>query len=371
MRWKSAACTIDFGLSLILVVDDEDQLRLLLVRMLETSGHECLQASSADEARTLLRRYPVDLILCDIYMPGRSGLDLLEEISADAPDIAMVMVTAVDDHSVATRALEIGAFGYVVKPFRMNEVLINVQNALIRRDLERQRQSYVAELEAKVLERTDSLRDAMLRAAGAESGKRASEDEMVERLALALEVRDEETGVHIRNVGRVSELIGNWAKLDGSLIEDLKLASMLHDVGKIGIPDSILLKPTALTEEEFEIVKKHAEIGHRMLSGSLSSTLELGAEISLTHHERWDGSGYPRGLSGEDIPIEGRITAVADVFDALTSKRVYRDAFSVPEALEIMSNGRGRQFDPALFDRFKSSLGEVLAVTRESVSPPR
>lgn len=358
-------------MSLILVVDDEEQLRQLLVRMLETSGHECIEASGADEARAMMRRHSVDLILCDIWMPGRSGLDLLEEITADAPDVAVVMVTAVDDHRVANRALESGAYGYVVKPFRMNEILINVQNALIRRELERQRQSYVAELEAKVLERTDSLRDAMRKVAGAESGRRASEDEMVERLALALEVRDEETGVHIRNVGRVSKLIAGWARLDPSLIEDLKLASMLHDVGKIGIPDSILLKPTSLTNEEFEIVKRHAEIGHRMLSGSASKTIQMGADISLTHHERWDGSGYPRGLSGNDIPIEGRITAIADVFDALTSKRVYRDAFSIPEAVEIMSNGRETQFDPQLFDRFRSSLEEVLIVRAGSISPPR
>jgi putative two-component system response regulator len=198
---------------------------------------------------------------------------------------------------------------------------------------------------------------------------RRSHEETVRRLSTAAELRDDETGAHIERVSRYCELIAERLGLDPAFRDELRIASPMHDVGKIGIPDAILLKPGPLTPEERAEMERHAEIGYRVLTGSGAELLELAATIAWTHHERFDGSGYPRGLSGETIPLEGRIAAVADVFDALTSDRVYRKALPYEEAIALLRDGRGSQFDPRVVDAFLEADDEIRAIMRARTTP--
>ncbi|HET6869870.1 MAG TPA: HD domain-containing phosphohydrolase, partial [Solirubrobacteraceae bacterium] len=289
-------------------------------------------------------------------------LDLVRSIAARRPDTAVIMLTGIDDPAVADEALGFGAYGYLVKPVERNEVLINVASGLRRRELELAQRTYVAELESKIVDRSMALRDALERLDETETHVREAERDVVDRLVTALTLRSEETGAHIRRVGAYSALLAHaaGAVTDGG--EELRLAAMLHDVGKIGIPDAILLKPGRLTQEEFEVIKRHPTLGRTMLQGGTSPVLKLGAEIAFTHHERWDGDGYPQGLAGEQIPVSGRIVAIADVFDALTSDRVYRKAMPLEEAASLIDAEAGRHFDPALLPHFMASIDQVAAI---------
>ena len=334
----------------ILVVDDEEPIRRALGRLLERQGYPCTLAADAAEAHRRLDERPFALILSDVNMPGESGLDLVRHVLTEHGDTAAVLVTGVDDPDLARLALEMGAYGYVLKPFEANEVLISVVNALRRRRLEIEQREQREWLESAVLERTEELR-------------RAHED-TIHRLAAAAEFRDDETGQHVQRMSDSCGLLARLAGLPLERCEMIRIASPLHDIGKIGIPDAILLKPGRLTPEEFETMKRHAAIGHEMLAGSRNDLLELAATIAWTHHEKFDGRGYPLGLAGEAIPIEGRIAALADVFDALTSPRPYKEAFPVDKAVAILREGRGTHFDAALLDLFLDSLDEVLAIRR-------
>lgn len=346
----------------LLLVDDEAMVRRPLRRTLERGGHQVLEASNVAEARAVLEAEPVELVLCDVNMPGGSGLELIRSIAADHPDTAIVMLTGVDDPVVANEALAIGAFGYLVKPVGGNEALINVSSNLRRRELELSRRHYVEELESKVLSRTTALRDALEQLELGRATVQHAERDAVDRLVAALTIRSEETGAHIQRVGRFTALLGRRAGLNGHSEDEICLAAMLHDVGKIGIPDSILLKPGPLDREERAIMKRHAALGSELLADGSSPVLNLGAQIALTHHERWDGSGYPNGLAGDQIPAAGRLAAIGDVFDALTSDRVYRRAMPVAEAVAQMRAERGRQFDPVLLDVFCDALDEIAAI---------
>jgi putative two-component system response regulator len=302
-------------------------------------------------------------------MPGPSGLELLEKIATELPDTATVMVTGTDDTDVARRALERGAYGYVVKPFRPNELLINVMNALKHLDLEKAQRQHNQEIESKLLQRNSSLMQAIKQLEAYESTNELPWHETVDRLSRALALRDEETGRHIERVGLYCQLLAQKRGVTTWATGFIRQASMLHDTGKIGISDSVLLKPGSLTDQEMDLVKRHAELGYQLLTGSQSPLLELAASIALTHHEQWDGNGYPRGLQGEEIPIEGRIAAIADVFDALTSDRVYRPALSMDEVLSIMRNERGAKFDPLLIDLFLASIDEFVAIREAHPDP--
>jgi putative two-component system response regulator len=248
--------------------------------------------------------------------------------------------------------------------------LITVANALRRRELEAENRMHRERLEQTVLERTASLHQALERLQQAEQDIRLSQEETVLRLARASEQRDDDTGHHIRRMSLYCALLARRLGWSQERCEMTRLASVMHDVGKIGIPDHILGKPGALTPHEFNMMKQHVDLGYRILVGSKSELLQLAASIAWTHHEKYDGSGYVRGLAGEAIPIEGRIAAIADVFDALTSKRVYRPAFSVQKAVSIMQEGRGKHFDPALLDLFLTPLDGVLAIKHEFDDPP-
>jgi cyclic di-GMP phosphodiesterase len=309
-------------------------------------------------------------VFCDVNMPGESGLELVRSAVGLDSELVVIMLTGIDDPAVAEEALAIGAHSYVVKPIEPNEALINVASGLRRRALEIERRAYVRELEAKVLTRTSALRDALARLEQTEASARHAERDTVARLVTALSLRSEETGAHIRRVGRYSQLLARIRGVNTWSEEQIRLAAMLHDVGKIGIPDAILLKPGPLTDEEFAIIKRHPSLGSSLLAQGDSPVLRLGAEIALTHHERWDGLGYPRGLAGEEIPIFGRIVAVADAFDAMTSERVYQAAMTLDEAIAEIQAERARQFDPGLVDLLVASIDDLAAIRARNPEAP-
>ena len=348
----------------ILIVDDEDQIRTLLARLLSPHGYDCLTAESAAAARRLLKETEVALVLSDVNMPGESGIDFTREVLAQYPDTAVVMVTGMDDRRYADSAIELGAYGYVLKPFKPNELIINVGNALRRRTLEIENRSHRERLEQTVLDRTAALRDTIARLESSDSELRRLREETIRRLSWAAEFRNQETGEHIVRMSLYCALLARLAGLETDRAELIRIASPMHDVGKIGIPDRILLKPGRLTEDERRVMEAHTEMGHRILAGSGVELLDLAAKMALTHHERIDGTGYPARAAGDEIPIEGRICAIADVFDALTSDRVYRQAFQPEEARAMMLEGRGTQFDTELLDLFFGSFEDVLAIRR-------
>jgi len=326
----------------LLIVDDEPYVREVLCRWLIDEGYQCECAGSAEEALELLRPGAFALVVSDIGLPGKSGVELLREVRARLPDTAVMMVTALTDRLTAIRALELGAYGYLIKPFERNEVIIDVVNALERRRLVLESEAYERRLEEKVRQQTSDLR--------------VSHEEISLRLVAAQEYRHDETGAHIRRIGLYAEAMGRRMGYPRELTEMLRLAAPMHDVGKIGIPDSILLKKGKLDAHEWEIMKTHTAIGARILKGSSIELLNLSRDIALCHHERWDGSGYPNGLAGGDIPETAHVVAILDVYDALVHERVYRPAVPEEEALGIMREGSGTQFRPTLLDLFLEML---------------
>ena len=336
----------------LLLVDDDDSLSRAERRMLERHGYECDCAADAGQAVSLLKLVPYDLVLADVNMPGHSGLWLAEHVIRNYPDTPVVMVTGVDDPSVACRAVELGAYGYVIKPFEPNEIVISVANALRRRQLEQENRCYRHHLEELVAERTANLEMALQQLSDADAVLRRAHEEAIQRLAHAAEYHDPTTGIHLHRMSRVSESLARGMNLPAEHCELIRLASPMHDVGKIAIADTILRKPGTLDPDEWKEMRKHPEIGHALLADSESDLLRLAADIALTHHEKWNGEGYPRGVAGTAIPLEGRIVAVADVFDALTSDRPYKPAFSFDRAVDIVSEERGRHFDPEVVEVF-------------------
>ena len=353
----------------LLIVDDEEPVRRALQRILERNGYECTVAEDVTEARSALATDRFALVLSDVNMPGESGLDLVTSIVAEYPDIATVMCTGLDDADLARAAIDIGAYGYIVKPFEPNEILIAVMNALRRRELEIENRNHRDHLEDMVKSRTSELWTAISDLERAQKEIRVSREETIQRLSIAAEFKDSETAAHIRRMSLYCSMLAERLGEDSSRCEQLRLASQMHDVGKIGIPDNILSKPGSLTPDEWTIMKQHAEIGYRILSNSTSELLVLAATIALTHHERIDGTGYPRALVEDEIPFEGRVAAVADVFDALTTNRVYRKAFDLGEALEIMREGKGDHFDPRILDCFFDSMDRVLGIREQHQEP--
>jgi len=335
----------------ILIVDDEPSIGELLSRWLTADGYACSVAENGETAVQLLGNGVFDLVVSDIMMAGMSGMDLLTVIKTLFSDVAVVMVTGVDDRKTAITALDLGAFGYVIKPFDRNEILINVANALERRRLTLLSRKYENELEAKVEQRTKEVRE--------------REEEIVLRLISAAGYRDHETGAHIRRIGLYAAVMADDLGWNAPEVDLIHLAAPMHDVGKIGIADSILLKPGKLTSEEFEMMKTHTLIGSRILGGSDIPLLQMAKDIALSHHERWDGSGYPQGLVTDSIPQCARIVSVADVYDALVHDRVYRPGLPEGEALAIMDQQRGRYFDPRVFDSFKHTLPELRRIREE------
>jgi putative two-component system response regulator len=346
----------------LLVVDDDAAMRRWEERVLGGQRYTCQTAGDVPEALAVLNDGTFDLALLDVNLPGGSGLDLLTHIRSEHAETAVLMVTGEDDLRLATAAIELGAYGYLVKPVRAGELLIGVATALHRRRTDQDVRRRLERLETDRARAEDELHRHL-------SGNGADtvaliESESLHRLVRLAEFRDEETGRHLVRMSRYCELIGVELGLDHDWCNRLRLASELHDVGKVAIPDRILLKPGRLTASERKVMETHAEIGHRLLSDSDSELMRVAALTALTHHERWDGTGYPSGVGGEEIPLEGRIAAVADVFDALTSDRVYRAAFPVGMALTMMDEERGRHFDPDVLDALHATFPDVDAVRR-------
>jgi putative two-component system response regulator len=343
----------------LLIVDDDEALRHWAERVMRGRGYDCDGASSATDARACLQRSAYELVALDVNMPEESGMELLSHIRSSYPATAVVMITGEDDPQLAMTAIEQGAYGYMVKPVRSGEMLINVANALHRRKIERDNERLMQRLQTAVDDRSQRLQDTLGDLQQSQTKVLVSEAETIFRLARLVEFRDEETGQHLRRMSSYCDIITRQVGLPRQHCGLVRLASQLHDVGKIATPDDILRKPGRLTAEEFEVIKTHAQTGYEMLAGSAADVVQMGALIARTHHEHWDGTGYPRGLIGVDIPLEGRIAAVADVFDALTNDRVYRPAFPVRSAIDSMLAERATHFDPDVLDAFMTALAEV------------
>jgi putative two-component system response regulator len=348
----------------ILVVDDEAVTRDVLRHMLESEGHEVSLAASAAEARQLIARpgESYDVVLCDVQMPGESGLSLAAHLAHEYPGTATLMVTGVDNTAVAEATVSFGAFGYLLKPVRMTELLASVDGALHRLRLAAAARTERDALELKLAEQTAELRDAVQRLEDEAIDRHGSATDTMRQLARAIEYRSRETGDHIDRVAAYSALIGERMGLALEEAQRIRTASVMHDVGKVAVADEVLLKPGPLTAEERREMQRHAEIGYEVLRGSEGELMQLAASIAWSHHERFDGTGYPRELRGEEIPREARIVAVADVFDALTQDRVYRPALPLDEAIAILAGGRGTHLDPDALDPLLESLDDALAI---------
>ena len=348
----------------LLVVDDAMDARVFLCGLLETNGYICVPAASAAEARDLLQQQAFELALCDVNMPGESGLSLVRQILAKHPDTATIMVTGMDDPRIANFALEQGAYGYVIKPFEPNEILINVANALRRRKLEYEGRANREKLEQAVLARTTELRETIVRLEQTQGALRQAQEEAIQSLVMAAEYREKGTPWHIQRMSRYCALIAARLGWAGERCELIRLASTMHDIGKIGTPDDIVFKSGVLDPGESRLMQQHTEIGRRILSGS-AELLTVASTIAWTHHERFDGSGYPRGVIGEAIPLEGRIAAIADAFDGITTRRLYKRVLPPEQAVDVMRAGRARHFDPQLLDIFLGSMDQVLSIRQK------
>jgi putative two-component system response regulator len=334
----------------LLVVDDEEVNVRLLERMLARAGYTNIETTTDPrQILDLLDSFSPDLILLDLLMPHLDGFEVLKLLGRAIPSdryLPVLILTADASRDTRSRALSEGARDFLTKPFDMDEVLLRIANMLDVRFLQLQLEAEKVSLEDRVQARTRELEESYV--------------ETFERLALAAEYRDDATGQHTRRVGRMAALLAAELSVPPRQIDLLERAAGLHDVGKIGIPDSILLAPRKLTTPEFEVVKTHTVIGAKILSGSRSPLLAMAEEIAWSHHERWDGRGYG-GITGDHIPLFGRITTVADVFDALTHERPYKPAWSAEDAIEEIDQQRARQFDPEVVDAFMKILDHVIA----------
>ncbi len=343
----------------ILIVDDESYIREILSRWLEAAGYQCVTVASAEDAWKMLSVNDellagFTLLISDILMPGKSGIELLALARERHPDVAVIMVTGVDDRTTAIESLRLGAYGYVIKPLDENDLIINVTNALERRRLALQARQYQEFLEEEVRARTADIRQ--------------REEEIALRLVSAAESRDKATGDHIRRIGLYSASLAKALGWKQQRVDDIRVAATMHDIGKIGISDGLMLKPDKYTAEEFEVVKKHTEIGAAILGGSDIPLLQMAEEIALYHHEKWNGSGYPRGLAGEEIPESARLVAIVDAYDAIKEPRIYDPARSEEEALAMMIEERGTHFDPRILDCFARILPEIRPIPHQVIS---
>jgi len=352
---------IDFGPEKIIVVDDEPGVRRFLERSLSAQGWQVIAVEGAQDVLNVLEGDAgYALVISDVRMPGRSGLWLLGQITGNHADTFVVMITGDVDVKTARESLTHGAEDYISKPVDVDDLVEVVKRALATRRMRMDNRTYREGLERLVQVRTSDLEETVEELREANAHVEQAYRESIYRLSAAAEYRDEATGNHIRRMGIYSYLIAREMGWDESFLRSILVASPMHDVGKIGVPDSILLKPAKLTAREFEEIKKHTTVGARILSGSSSILMQMAESIALTHHEKFDGSGYPQGLQGENIPAEGRIVAIADVFDALTSKRVYKAEHSVDKALLIMREEMKGSFDPAAEAALTAVLDEVL-----------
>jgi putative two-component system response regulator len=364
----------------ILIIDDESLIIHVVSRFLQSNGFENLYGET-DPRKVGLRLAEIkpDIVLLDIMMPFVDGLEVLRVIKSHTrePYLPVIILSATTDAETKRQALSLGANEFLSKPVDPNDLIPRVQNALLVRAHYNYMANQQAALESLVAQRTAELR--------------RSREQIIQALAKAAEYRDNDTGYHVIRVGKITALLAAELGFDATYCRQIELASQLHDVGKIGIPDAILLNPKRLSTEEFEIMKQHCRIGNQIVDRLVDKKmptdefwktpqspeeaaqdydpdailLRLAANITCSHHEKWNGSGYPNGLRGRQIPVEGRITAVADVFDALTSKRPYKDSFSDAESIEIILSESEKAFDPDVVQAFLRRLDDVCGIRQQ------
>ena len=329
----------------ILIADDEDMIRELISVTLSKEGFTCFQAASAEEGLQIINGQQLDIALLDIMMPGRSGIELLQDIKQISPDTTVLMITAMNDMDTALSCIHFGAEDYITKPFNLDRMLLTVKNTLDKRRLVLENREYQANLEQKVCEQTELIRTVM-------GEINLAYEHTLAALIRALDAREKEVGSHSERVMAYASLLAQAAGIDEQGRSILARGALLHDIGKIGVSDNILLKPAKLDAAEWEIMRLHPAVGYEILTGI--RYFAGAAELVLSHHERYDGAGYPHGLVGEAIPISARIFALVDTLDAMTSDRPYRKALSFQAVLDEVVNCSGRQFDPKLVEIFLS-----------------
>jgi cyclic di-GMP phosphodiesterase len=345
----------------ILVVDDEEAIRDVVATLLETEGYRCTLVGDGGEALKEFTADSHDLVLSDIIMPGMDGLKLLKKMHARNPDVPVIMVTAMHDISAAIEAIRIGAYDYLLKPFDKDQLFLSVRRALEHRRLLLENRIYQRNLEQLVADRTDQLSLAL-------QNLEKSYDYTLDALGGALDLKDAETEGHCQRVTAYTITIAKAMNVEPASLRHIARGAFLHDIGKMGVPDSILRKPGPLTSEEQMIIRRHCEIGYQVLDGI--PFLHEAAQIVLAHQERYDGTGYPRGLKGEQIPIGARIFAIADSLDAITSDRPYRKAASFACAREEVRRGAGTQFDPKVVAIFLSIPEDTWEQMRSNMKDP-
>ncbi|MBF0483497.1 MAG: response regulator [Candidatus Omnitrophica bacterium] len=335
----------------IMLVDDDPVSITLIRQILKKNGFANIHAiTDPRKAEELYEKIKPELLILDLNMPEISGLDIIKKLKLTYADdyLPILILTSDDDKKLRQISLDSGAKDFVNKPYDNNEVISRSRNIIEVRLLNQQIKNTNVILEQKVKERTHELSETQM--------------DLIDRLSKAMEFRDTETGMHILRMSHYSYALAKAIGLSPEECDTILSASPLHDIGKIGIPDNILLKPAKLTPEEFEIMKGHATIGGNLLAGSKSHLLQVAHDIALSHHEKWDGSGYPQKSNGIQIPLSGRICCIADVFDALTSKRPYKEPWSIEKTIEELKKGKGIHFDPVLIDKFLEIMPHIVKI---------
>ncbi|RME86655.1 MAG: response regulator [Planctomycetota bacterium] len=358
----------------ILVVDDEVSNRELLASFLEEADYEIWQAENGQECLEIMGQTLPDLVIMDLIMPLMDGFEAISRIRKNPhwQTIPILVISSVTERKERLKAIDLGANDFINKPYDYDELLLRIRNSLKLKEYSDFLKDYNVILEKEVSQRTLELRNALKALQDSYNAVESAYHEIIYRLSRAAEYRDPETGKHIQRVKAYLLVLGEVLGLENKEKEEIAIASPMHDVGKVGIPDSILLKEGPLSSEEWEIMKTHTTMGYAILKDSKAPVLQKAAEIALTHHERWDGSGYPKGLKKTEIPLSGRMMTLADIYDALRSKRPYKPAFSHEKTCEIILKGDGRtlpsHFDPEIllaFEKRHKDFQEIFETFRD------